>query len=125
MSHLQIATIESQQFDNHEAALPFAHKAMELAPQLYVSHFVLGRILLKMGRAEAAVKELEAASNLAPDSVMIHHMLLTAYNKTHRRDAAAREQEILKKLQQFESAWKGQASDTELSVGVPPAPPGP
>jgi tetratricopeptide (TPR) repeat protein len=125
MSRLQLATLESQQFNNHAAAARLAEEAVQLAPELYVSHFVLGRILLQTGRAEAAVSELEAASKLAPDSLMVHHMLLTAYNKTHRKDDAARVEALLKELQQFEAEWKGRASDAEPLAGFPAPPPGP
>jgi len=125
MSRLQIATIESQQFGNHAAALSLAEEAVRLAPQASVSHFVRGRILLKMGRAREAVEELETAARLAPDSLMVQHMLLAAYNKSHRKDDAARQQAVLKKLQQFEAEWKGRGSDTEPLAGFPAPPPGP
>jgi hypothetical protein len=56
------------------------------------------------------VRELETAAQQAPDSVMVHTMLLHAYNKAKRKEDAAREQEVLRRLQEFEAAIKGETS---------------
>jgi len=110
-TRLQIAAIQSQQLNQPKEALPLAEEAAQLAPGLFAGHFVLGRILLKLGETDRAVTELETAAKLAPDSVMIHHVLLTAYNKANRREDAAREQEALRRLQEFEAKLKGQGSE--------------
>jgi len=110
MARLQIATLQSQQLNRPAEALPVAEEAVKLAPQLFASHFVLGRILLKLGETDRAVRELEAAAQQAPDSVMVHTMLLHAYNKAKRKQDAAREQEVLRRLQEFEAAIKGETS---------------
>lgn len=109
MTLLQIATLQSQQLNQPGEALPLAEKAVKLAPELFVSHLVLGRVLLKLGETERAVRELETAAREAPDSVMVHAALLHAYHKAQRKEAAAREQEVLKRLQELEAAIKGQA----------------
>jgi tetratricopeptide (TPR) repeat protein len=110
MARLQIATIQSQQLNRPAEALPVAEEAVELAPRLFASHFVLGRILLKLGETDRAVRELETAAQQAPDSVTVHTMLLHAYNKAKRKEDAAREQEVLRRLQEFEAAIKGETS---------------
>jgi len=119
MARLQIATIQSQQRNRPTEALPLAEEAVKLAPQLFASHFVLGRILLKLGETDRAVKELETATRQAPRSVMVHTTLLNAYNKANRKDDAAREQETLKRLQRFEASLKGQGSDAVSETGPP------
>jgi tetratricopeptide (TPR) repeat protein len=110
MARLQIASIQSQQLNGPAEALPVAEEAAKLNPQLFASHFVLGRILLKLGQTDRAVRELETAAQQAPDSVMVHTMLLHAYNKAKRKEDAAREQEVLRQLQEFEAAIKGETS---------------
>jgi predicted Zn-dependent protease len=118
MARLQLATIQSQQLNGPAEALPVAEEAVKLNPQLFASHFVLGRILLKLGETGRAVRELETAAQQAPDSVMVHTTLLHAYNKAKRREDAAREQEVLRRLQEFEAAIKGETS-SHVTKAVP------
>ena len=117
MTLLQIATIRAHYLNDPSGGLELAREAVQSAPELFAGHWVLGRILLKLGETDRAVEELEAATRQAPDSVMVHTTLLNAYNKANRKDDAAREQEILERLQRFEASLKGQKSDA-VSPGV-------
>ncbi len=119
MARLQIATIRAQYLNDPSGGLELAREAVQLAPELFVGHLVLGRIFLKLGETDRAVEEFETATKQAPDSVMVHTTLLNAYNKANRKDDAAREQEILKRLQQFEASLKGQGSDAVSEEGRP------
>jgi tetratricopeptide (TPR) repeat protein len=119
MTRLQIATIRAQYLNDPSGGLELAREAVQSAPELFAGHWVLGRILLKLGETERAVEELEIAAQQAPDSVMVHTTLLNAYNKANRKDDAAREQETLTRLQRFEASLKGQGSDAVSETDRP------
>lgn len=85
--------------DQFEDALPFAEKAVQLAPKLYAARNVLGRVLLELGQIDRAVKELEEGVKLAPASPEMHFALARAYTRAGKKQEAAREREIFKKLQ--------------------------
>ena len=119
MTRLQIATIRAHYLNDPSGGLELAQEAVQLAPGLFAGHLVLGRIFLKLGKADRAVEELETATRQAPDSVVVHTTLLNAYNKANRKDDAAREQEILKRLQRFEASLKGHGTDAVSEKGRP------
>jgi tetratricopeptide (TPR) repeat protein len=88
-ARLQIA-FENIKRTDFAAGLPFAEKAVELAPQLFAAHDALGRILLGMGKPEQAISELETAVKLAPDSPEVLFALYTAYARAGRKADAER-----------------------------------
>ncbi len=100
---LQLAAVEMQR--NHPpAALRFARQAIELAPNLFAGHLIEGKILLQESRLEDAIPRLELAAKLAPESPQVHVALLNAYLKARRMDDVAREKEVLRKLEEIQTA---------------------
>ncbi len=85
----------------HETALTWAEKAVQLAPKMYPGRNVLGRVLIELGQLERAVKELEEGVRLAPDSPEMHYALARAYTRAGRRQDAAREREIFQRLEKL------------------------
>jgi tetratricopeptide (TPR) repeat protein len=88
-ARLQIA-FEYIKRDDFASGLPFAEKAVELAPQLFAAHDALGRTLLGMGKMNDAISELETAVKLAPDSPEVRFALYTAYARAGRKADAER-----------------------------------
>ncbi len=88
-AQLQIA-FEYIKRTDFATGLPFAEKAVELAPQLFAAHDALGRIFLGMGKTNEAIGELETAVKLAPDSPEVQFALYTAYARAGRKQDAER-----------------------------------
>jgi len=100
---VQIA-FEYMKRDELDTALPFAEKAVQLAPKMFQARNVLGRVLLDLGQVERAIKELEEGARLAPSSPEMHFALARAYTRAGRKADAIRERELFKKLQdEFEA----------------------
>jgi tetratricopeptide (TPR) repeat protein len=88
-ARLQIAFEDIKRSD-FASALPFAEKAVELAPELFAAHDALGRTLLGMGKMNESIGELETAVKLAPDSPEVRFALYTAYARAGRKADAQR-----------------------------------
>jgi tetratricopeptide (TPR) repeat protein len=102
-SMVQMA-FEYMKRDELNTALPFAEKAVQLAPNMFPARNVLGRILLDLGQLERAIKELEEGARLAPTSPEMHFALARAYTRVGRKADANRERELFKRLQdEFEA----------------------
>jgi len=102
-SMVQLA-FEYMKRDELDTALPFAEKAVQLAPNMFPARNVFGRILLDLGQVERAIKELEEGARLAPASPEMHFALARAYTRAGRKADAARERELFKRLQdEFEA----------------------
>jgi TolB-like protein/Tfp pilus assembly protein PilF len=56
-------------------ALPFAERALALSPNVAQSHLILGGVLLRLGRLDEAITELDASDRLA-DAWLDHSMNL-------------------------------------------------
>ena len=94
---LQIA-YEYIKRNDYEQALPFAQKAAEIAPEFFVTHNALGRVLLEVGKVPEAIRELETGVKQAPDSPEMRFALARAYAKAGRREDARREREMFLQL---------------------------
>jgi tetratricopeptide (TPR) repeat protein len=94
---LQIA-FEYLKRGDYAAGLPFAEKAVGIAPRLFPGRNALGRILLEMGQVDRAIKELEEGVKLAPESPEMHFALARAYSRAGRKDDAARERALFTRL---------------------------
>ncbi len=103
-----LVTIASEyiQRKEYKTGLPYAEKAVELEPQSFPAHAVLGRIFTEGDLdAERGVRELEEARKLAPGSPQVRIALATAYGKVGRKEDAARErQEFLKLRKEADDA---------------------
>jgi len=84
-----------------QAALPYAKKAVELEPQSFPAHAVLGRVLAEGDLdSQRGIQELEEARKLAPGSPQVRIALATAYAKAGRKEDAARERREFLRLRQ-------------------------
>lgn len=80
-------------------AMAYARDSVELAPQSYAAHALLGRALLDSGDLEASKKELEQARQLAPEEAQPHIALASLYTKLGRSEDAARERREFLRIQ--------------------------
>jgi tetratricopeptide (TPR) repeat protein len=64
-----------------EEAIPYLHRATELAPTLVSAQALLGRAYLTSGQASRAIPLLKAALNTDEDG-QVHYQLATAYKHT-------------------------------------------
>ncbi|HEV2494736.1 MAG TPA: tetratricopeptide repeat protein [Terriglobia bacterium] len=106
MPPLQIALADLR-IGQAPAALPYAEKAVRLAPKLFAAHYALGWALYHLGENDKAIPELEEVVKLAPDSFQGHYALSVAYAKAGRKGDAARERASYAKLKQAEPAPSG------------------
>jgi tetratricopeptide (TPR) repeat protein len=53
-------------------ALPLAERAVAINPSLEIPHIVLGSVLVRLGRSEDAIAELDAAERIAANSIWAH-----------------------------------------------------
>jgi tetratricopeptide (TPR) repeat protein len=103
-----MVTIASEYINrkDYKAGLPYAEKAVELEPQSFPAHAVLGRIFAEGDvDPQRGIRELEEARKLAPGSPQVRIALATAYGKVGRKEDAARErQEFLKLRKEVDAA---------------------
>lgn len=86
-SLLEIAAVRYQ-VDSQEA-LPYAEKALKLAPRLPFTHYLVGLLRLDTGNPAGAIPELEIAQKSFPNESRIYFSLGNAYARTgHKAEAA-------------------------------------
>ncbi|MGD0922205.1 MAG: tetratricopeptide repeat protein [Terriglobia bacterium] len=111
-----------------EQALPYAEKAVHLAPQLFATHYVWGWTLYRNGQNDRAIPELERAVKLEPDSARAHYSLSQAYLRAGRKADADRERDVFARLSQ-KTTPPGAAMGGREYSGTPsenlPSPPEP
>lgn len=71
-----------------KAALPWAQKAVAVAPNAFTSHKALGQALLETGDVDGAIRELTAGLKLAPESPGLHFTIARAYQRAGRLEEA-------------------------------------
>jgi tetratricopeptide (TPR) repeat protein len=114
-----------------ELALPYAEKAVRLAPELFAACYAQGWTLFKLGQVERAIPELEKTVKLEPRSSSAHYVLLQAYLRAGRKAEADREREIFARLSQKAPSPGAALGAREYSgtpaenLPSPPDPPGP
>jgi predicted Zn-dependent protease len=96
-SLIQIAHLETRR-GAAETALPFAEKAVAMAPDVPAGRLALGRALLEVGRTDDAITQLERAAALAPQSGDVQFALSRAYQRAGRTEAAAHAREEFLRL---------------------------
>jgi tetratricopeptide (TPR) repeat protein len=119
-SLLQVAQLETR-LGKAQEALPYAEKAVAVAPGIPGARLVLGRALLEVGEAERAVAELEKGAALAPRSADMQFSLARAYQRAGRAQDAARAREEFLKLDQAarERQQKPEAGDVQAQGSEP------
>lgn len=96
LAHLGVAGTKAGQ--DPEFALPYAEKAVKLAPRLGEAHFLLGMILLNLGNTGRAIAELETARRLAPREAKVYFQLARAYMRAGRASDAASARKVFEQL---------------------------
>lgn len=98
LSYMEWAFIESKGGNNQDA-LPLAQKAVQLSPNSFLAHYLLGNALLATGDTRGSIGNLEAARHLAPESPEVRYSLARAYAKAGNPQLARREQVEFTNLQ--------------------------
>jgi predicted Zn-dependent protease len=81
-----------------EKGLPYAEKAVQLDPKMFLARNALGRILLELGQIDRAVGELEAGVKLESNSPEMYYALAKAYSKAGRDADAQRARSEFRRL---------------------------
>jgi predicted Zn-dependent protease len=91
MPYMQLAYvyIRVNQFND---ALPTARQAVQLVPESFAAHYLLGRTLLGLGQVNESIKELTIAKRLGPYSPEVRYNLARALARAKRTREAAQEQ---------------------------------
>ncbi len=92
-ARLQIA-YEYLQRGQAPKGLPYAEKAVLLAPSDFTAHNIYGRLLLDAGKLDIAVSHLQTAVTLAPTSPEAHFHLSAALNRAGRKEEAERHRKL-------------------------------
>jgi len=114
---LQIAAAEYK--IDSAAGLPYAERAVALAPHLPFAHFLYGLLLMNTGAYAKALPELEAASKGLPRDPKVWWALGSAYEQSGRSQDAAKARARFAVLKQ-EAARQAQSPEAqEVPVNVP------
>jgi tetratricopeptide (TPR) repeat protein len=109
LPYMEWAFLQSKAAD-YQDSVPLAQKAVELSPNSFLAHYLLGSDLLATGKIEESVSELEAARRLAPNSPEVRYSLGRAYAKAGKAQLARQEQAKFTQLQ-AEKQKKGGSAD--------------
>jgi tetratricopeptide (TPR) repeat protein len=93
-----------------EAALRWATRAVQIAPQNFVGRRTLGQIKLERNDVAGAIVELETAAKLEPDSPSVHYALARAYQRAGRGADARRERAEFSRLERLQQEQRGGAN---------------
>jgi tetratricopeptide (TPR) repeat protein len=126
MALLQAAMSELR-LSHPERALPYAEKAVRVAPKLFAAHYTLGLTLYRLGRNPPALAELKRAVELEPNSPQAHYALSDAYLKAGDPKAALRERALFAQLKQKPTVaanfrLQNQGAPPSSSGAAPPSP---
>jgi tetratricopeptide (TPR) repeat protein len=115
MIELALFHVEDHRFTE---GLALAQHAVTLDPRNARAHYVLGRGLLALGRAQESARQLEIARQLAPASAMIRFALARSYRTLGRSEDAARELAAFGSLKESASApWERQKTTKQKQQG--------
>jgi tetratricopeptide (TPR) repeat protein len=91
-----------------EKGLPYARKSVELYPDSFASHAMLGKLLAASGDSDGALRELETARQLGPEQAETRIALASLYAKLGREADAARERQEFLRLKSASRAGSEQ-----------------
>ena len=91
MPYMQLAYVYIR-LSRFNDALPLARKAVQLVPQSFAAHYLLGRALLETGQVPESIQELTIAKRLGPHSPEVRYSLARALARAKRTREAAQEQ---------------------------------
>ena len=111
--------------------MPYAERAVQLAPQSAKAHYVLGRAYLELNQDDKAVRELETANKINPGSPEVHFNLAKAYAKAKLPEKAQEERATFARLnaqaeqqrsQAINQSYGASANSMDLSPAQSPSP---
>jgi tetratricopeptide (TPR) repeat protein len=85
-------------------ALPYAVEASKMSPNFYLSHFYLGRLLVRAGQLNEGCQQLEIASKLSPSNSDVRYNLATTYRRLGRIKDSEREFKEFQHLKALDSS---------------------
>jgi predicted Zn-dependent protease len=88
LARLGIAGLMAQ--SDPAGGLHYAEEALQMAPDLPETHYLVGVMLLDTGALFKAISELEIAQRAEPNEAKVYFALGRAYAKANRKDDAAR-----------------------------------
>jgi tetratricopeptide (TPR) repeat protein len=115
-SLLEIAAVRYRV--DSQNALPYAERAVKLAPQIPFAHYLLGALRLDLGDAAGAIPELEVARRGLPQAAEIHFALGNAYARTGRKLEAAKARGEFARLNRLNSPQFGAPVHGETPSGL-------
>jgi len=115
-SLLEIAAVRYRV--DSQNALPYAERAVKLAPQISFAHYLLGALRLDLGDAAGAIPELEVARRGLPQAAEIHFALGNAYARTGRKLEAAKARGEFARLNRLNSPQFGAPVHGETPSGL-------
>jgi tetratricopeptide (TPR) repeat protein len=107
-ARLQLANYWMKQGEA-EKGLPYARQAVELEPEQFMTHQMLGRLLLDLGRVKESIAALERAVQLAPECLLCHSVLANAYARDGRAADAEKQLKIRAEIAKQSEALRGGA----------------
>jgi tetratricopeptide (TPR) repeat protein len=116
LAYTEWAYLESKA-TRYAQAVSLSQKAVQLAPNSFMAHYVLGSSLLATGKAEEAIPQLERARDLAPESPEIHYSLSRAYVKAGRNTLAEQERAIFIQLKNKRQIHQGNGPQNAAPKG--------
>lgn len=96
MAHLRIAA--SLYKVDSAAGIPYAEKAVKLAPRMGFAHYLLGLLLLDTNNYQRAIPELEIARKSLPREAKLYFALGSAYSRAGRKEDATRARAMFERL---------------------------
>ncbi|MGB9612266.1 MAG: tetratricopeptide repeat protein [Bryobacteraceae bacterium] len=107
-ARLQLANYWMKQGETARG-LPYARKAVELAPEDFIAHQILGRLLLDLGELKESIQALEQAVKLAPECLQCHTVLANAYARAGRAADAEKQLKIREEIARQSEVLRGGA----------------
>jgi predicted Zn-dependent protease len=95
-----IGAILIEQKMDFEQGLAGIDKALAICPNLTEGKIYRGRALLKLNRAQEAVKDLQAAAHASPDDPQVHFFLAQAYREIGQTREGQAEMKIYSTLEE-------------------------
>lgn len=115
-SLLEIASV--RYLVDSQDGLPYAEKALNLAPRLPFVHYLVGVLRLDIGDAAGAIPELEIAEKAFPNESRIYFSLGTAYARTGRKAEAAKARAEFARLNALEAKQRVATLYSDRPPGV-------
>jgi predicted Zn-dependent protease len=109
MPYMQLAYIYIR-LEQYNEAVPVARKAVQLTPNFFATHYLLGRALLGLGRVYESITELSIAERLGPFSPDVRYNLARALARAKRPREAAKEQAEFERLNAMRAKQRSEAN---------------